>query len=47
MTQLVSQLAVLRGAVDSVAANLPALVDVVESELAKIKGERPHGTHAG
>lgn len=29
MTQLVSQLAVLRGAVDSVAANLPALVDVV------------------
>jgi len=29
MTQLVSQFAVLRGAVDSVAAHLPALVDVV------------------
>src|SRR3954465_4395352 len=27
--------------------DVPTLVDVVESELAKIKGERPHGTHAG
>jgi (2Fe-2S) ferredoxin len=26
--------------------DVPALVDVVESELAKIKGERPNGTHA-
>ena len=28
-------------------ADVPALVDMVESELAKIKGERPNGTHAG
>ena len=27
-------------------ADVPALVDVVESEIAKIKGERPNGTHA-
>jgi (2Fe-2S) ferredoxin len=27
-------------------SDVPALVDVVESELAKIKGEMPNGTHA-
>jgi len=27
--------------------DVPRLVDVVESELAKIKGEMPNGTHAG
>jgi (2Fe-2S) ferredoxin len=28
------------------AADVAALVDMVESEVAKIKGERPDGTHA-
>jgi (2Fe-2S) ferredoxin len=28
------------------ASDVPSLVDVVESELAKLKGEMPNGTHA-